>query len=199
MSETTTEKKRTTQRKKKAAGSVETAVAADDSAKTASEPVVAEKKRRSFKQDDLISCVSVFPGSITMVGRRTKIPYRWLENGEVTEVEYQDINAEIVNKNSMFVYRPLFIIQDDDLIEQRPVLKKLYDSLFTESDIIRVLRSGNKTELREILNQMPEGYRSNVGTIASTLIQNGELDNLRIIKILDEVLGTDLIKQMDIE
>jgi hypothetical protein len=46
---------------------------------------------------------------------------------------------------------------------------------------------------------MPEGYKSNVGTIASTLIQNGSLDNLRIIKLLDEVLSTDLIKQMDIE
>ena len=42
------------------------------------------------------------------------------------------------------------------------------------------------------LKQLPDGMKSTVQNMAYTMIQNGTLYDLRVIKAIDEILGTEL-------
>ena len=46
--------------------------------------------------------------------------------------------------------------------------------------------------MREFIENLPQNLKENVKTIASTLIQDGELDSIKKVKVIDEIFGTKL-------
>lgn len=46
--------------------------------------------------------------------------------------------------------------------------------------------------MKEFIENLPYKLKDNVKTIASTLIQNGELDSIKKVKIIDKIFGTNL-------
>lgn len=188
--------KKTTSKKDKAAEEV--AKEAEEVQEAVEEKVVPTEQPREFQKDDLIEVKSVFAGSCTLVGRRSGNVYVWETLGEIQYVEYQDLLAEITNRYSKYIYEPLLLIEDEDVINKNPKLKDLYDAMIDVEEIEDSLLNDSVEELRSILITLPSGLKETVKSVASTLMQDGALYDVRKIRLLDDLYHTALSEQLSL-
>lgn len=152
-------------------------------------PIKAESKK--FAQDDLIPCKSITAGELLMVGERTKMLYRWADADDVQEIEYQDL-IYATRSNSGFVFKPRFIIMDNDFIAQNPKIQEKYDTMYTNKDLRDILLL-SPNEIKKIVPTLPDGAKESLKSMASTMIDNGSLDSVARIKVLDELFDTNMM------
>lgn len=153
-----------------------------------------KKNVRKFEPTETITCRSVCYGELVLEGHKTKMLYTWADYGDHAEVEYQDLQA-LQSRKSAFLTQPLFIIEDEELVEQwASMLKPLYEKI-EEADLEQLLKL-TPTQLKKKLKGLPEGLRESVKTMAAAKIVSGELDSLNRIKAIDEVLGTELMSMI---
>lgn len=188
--------KNTTSKKDKSAEEV--VKEAEEVQEVVEEKVVPNEQTREFQKDDLIEVKSVFAGSCTLVGRRSGNVYVWEKLGEIQYVEYQDLLAEITNRYSKYIYEPLLLIEDEDVINKNPKLKDLYDAMIDVEDIEDSLLNDSVEELRSILITLPSGLKETVKSVASTLMQDGALYDVRKIRLLDDLYHTALSEQLSL-
>ena len=149
----------------------------------------APKKARKFAMDDPITCRSVTYGELLLPGKKSQLLYSWANYGDTTEVEYQDLQA-LRSTRSAYLNAPMFVIEDEELLEQWPELKTIYDKVMSV-DIDKLFKLPIN-QFKAKLRNFPASYRENIKNIASEMILSGELDSLAKIKAIDEILGTDL-------
>lgn len=151
-------------------------------------PVVKQPKK--FAQDDMIPCRSVTYGELLLTGPKSKLLYSWANYGDVTEIPFQDLQA-LRSTRSSYLFRPRFIIEDEDLVELwAKDLKDMYDNLVDED--VDALFKLPLNQFKSKLKKAPRGVQQAVKNIAGEKILNGSLDSLAKIKAIDEILGTDL-------
>ena len=150
---------------------------------------VNEKKRRDPSEP--INCKSITAGELGMTGIKTGISYLWAERGDVTEVEYQDIVAAIRSGKS-FIFKPYFIIEDDDIVAEFPRIKEIYDKMYTGKDLEDIFRLP-VGEMKRAILELPEGAKETIKHIAATKLSNGTLDSVKKIRIIDEIFDTELL------
>lgn len=157
--------------------------------------VEAAQKKRKFAPDDQIECRSVTHGELIYVGRKSGLNYTWADYGDVTYVEYQDLQASYSTK-SRFLKDPLFVIEDEELIALwSNMLTPIYTKM-VELDFDDLFRCSVK-EMKRKLKDAPSGAKKSIMSRASAMILSGELDSISKIKALDEVLGTELILMIE--
>ena len=190
----TTTRKRTTKPKTEAAEPKaevkEESVVKEEPVKektVAKEPV---KEKRVFKPSDGILCRSITQGGLFMEGAKSHMLYEWVEYGDYTEVEYEDLAAAVRIK-SQYVFGPLFIVEDDDFINEFSQLKKFYTEKYTIEDLESILMYPVDRMLEEI-SALPKSAKESLKVLAASSINDGALDSVKKIKALDEVLGTNL-------
>lgn len=152
---------------------------------------VASKKH---KDDDQISCVSVTAGLLVMAGRKTGSVYRWIDAGDKVDVEYADVIAEI-RARSNYVYKPRFVIEDDIIVGEHKELVTLYERLYSKDDLKQILALP-ATQMRQVIEQLPDGVKETLKSMAAMAIDTGELDSIQRIKTLDEIFGTQMLAKM---
>ena len=158
-------------------------------------PVVEEtkpvaKQPKKFAQDDMILCRSVTYGELLLTGPKSKLLYSWANYGDVTEIPFQDLQA-LRSTRSSYLFRPRFVIEDEDLVELwAKDLKDMYDNLVDED--VDALFKLPLNQFKSKLKKAPRGVQQAVKNIAGEKILNGSLDSLAKIKAIDEILGTDL-------
>lgn len=154
----------------------------------------AKKKVKKFAPDDMIPCRSITYGELLLEGFKTKTLYTWANAGDVTYVEYQDLQS-LQSRKSRFLTDPLFIIEDEDLVESwSAMLKPIYNKV-EESDLEELLKLP-VSKLKNKLKASPDGVKTSVKSMAAAKILSGEFDSINRIKAIDEVLGTQLISMI---
>lgn len=148
-------------------------------------------KKKVFQNDDMIPCLSIMEGKLVLVGARTGDVYRWLNIGDVVEVAYNDLIADVRSHGS-HTHAPWIIIQDGDFLAQHPEIDDLYSGLYTVEDIEKVL-SMPANQMKSYIEQMPVGAQDSLKNIAIARIESGEFDSIQRIKALDEFFGTNLL------
>lgn len=150
-----------------------------------------KKQSSTFSEDSLIECRSVTAGELILIGKKTGTKYVWSGIGDTHELELQDLNSLRASK-SEYLFKPLFIIEDEDLLQQPKwaELKKLYDKI-TSDDVEEILSMSND-KYRATLANLPKGLQEAVQAAISTAILNDTFDSLQKVKITDELLGSDL-------
>jgi len=156
------------------------------------ETVVEKREAKKFEATDGIPCRSITSGGLYMSGIKSHIMYEWSDNGDVTEVEYQDIVAAI-RSNVSYISKPYFIIEDEDIIAQFPQLNKIYASMYSFKDLRDVLTELSPKSMKTTILSLPDGAKESIKNIASQMISNGTLDSVQKIKILDEIFDTELM------
>ena len=153
-----------------------------------------KKEPRKFAQDDMILCKSVTYGELLLPGKKSKLLYIWSNYGDTTEVEFQDLQA-LRSTRSAYLMNPYFVIEDEELLEQWPELKNLYDKVaaLDVDDLFNLPINQFKKRLCEI----PVGFKDSIKNIAGEKIRNGSLDSIAKINALDEILGTELKLMID--
>lgn len=151
---------------------------------------------KKFNKEDLIVCKSIAAGQTFMVGMRSKRLYQFEAENVEREVEYQDLEAA-VNSNSSYLFKPFIIVCDDDFVDKFPKLKTLYESMYSPGDLSRIL-SLPVDEVKRVLPKLPSGAKEAIKNIASGMIADGSLNDIRVIKAIDKEFGTELIKTTDL-
>ena len=156
---------------------------------TVAKAAAPKKTPRKFAMDDPILCKSVTFGELLLPGKKSQLLYTWANYGDTTEVEFQDLQA-LRSTRSAYLNAPYFVIEDEELLEQWPEFKALYEKVaaIDVDNLFNLPINQFKKRLREI----PVGFKDSIKNIASDKILNGSLDSLAKINALDEILGTDL-------
>jgi hypothetical protein len=153
----------------------------------------APKKVNKVKHDpsELILCRSVRFGELRLIGPKTRMPYSWANEGDMREVEYQDLMSWRA-LHSRYLFEPMIIIEDEDICEEwKADLGELYESL-QQIDLKAMFKLPYKQFVAQ-LKKLPDGMKSTAQNMAYSMIQDGTLYDLRVIKAIDEILGTELI------
>ena len=166
-----------------------TEVKVNDKVAAPEKPAV--KSTKKFNASDTIPCRSVTYGELVLLGYKSKLLYTWANSGDVTYVEYQDLQA-LQSRKSKFLTEPLFIIEDEDLAAQwSSMLKPIYSKI-QEEDLEELLGL-SPAKLKSRLQNSPEGIQKSIKSMAAAKIASGELDSINKIKAIDEALGTELL------
>lgn len=169
---------------------VDTEVNTETTEKVISKPVKPAAKK--FAPNDMIECRSVTAGELILVGAKTKLQYTWADYGDTCYLEFQDLQA-LQSLKSAFLTKPLFIIQDDDLVELwGNMLKPIYDKINNQS--IEELFQLPVERFKVTLSSFPDGMKETVKTLAVKMIQSEELYDIRKVRAIDEILGTDFVE-----
>lgn len=153
----------------------------------------ASKKVNKPKHDpsELILCRSVRFGELILIGPKTKMRYSWSNDGDVREVEYQDLVSWRA-LHARYLFDPMIIIEDEAVCEEwKSDLGKLYEKV-QEIDLKEMFKLPYRQFMAQ-LKKLPESMKSSVQNMAYAMVQDGTLYDLRIIKGIDETLGTELI------
>lgn len=148
-------------------------------------------KVKKFAKTTLIPCRSICTGVLYVEGPNSKNDYMWWDFGDVQDVQYQDLDA-YVKRHATCVYKPQFIIEDDDFIAQNPDIKAVYDSMYTTSDLRDILNLP-VSQMKKAITELPLGAKEAIRGLAPTMIENKKLDSIEKIRVLDEIFGTQLI------
>lgn len=155
-------------------------------------PVKAKPEVIEYQPTDPIWTTSVTNGELYMIGKKTKNLYVWANIGDKTEVEYQDLLAERTARG-MYIFKPLFVIEDDDLLEQKgwEAVKEAYQGMYSIDEIEAIFNLDFNSFCRT-MRKLPAGIVNTVKSMAADKIQHGTLDSLQKINFLDTEYGTDL-------
>ena len=149
-----------------------------------------KKEQKTYAPSDRIPCRSITYGELLLTGSKTRLLYTWSNYGDVTEVEFQDLQA-LKSTRSSYLFKPRFVVEDEELVEQwGKDFEKIYSDI-TKMDVEELfdLPLGKfKTKLKNA----PVGVQQAVKNIAGEKILNGSLDSIAKIKAIDEILGTEL-------
>ena len=141
---------------------------------------------------DGILCRSIVEGVLVMTGIKSKNFYKWANAGDITEVEFQDLVSAVRSSNNTYINAPHFIIEDEDFLAQFPQVQKIYDSMYTISDLREILNLP-VGDMISTIKSLPSGSQENIKDIAGKMILNGQLDSVKKIKALDELYNTNYL------
>lgn len=148
------------------------------------------KTSRKYAPDELITCRSLTYGELLLTGTKSKLLYSWANYGDTTEVEYQDLQA-LKSTRSSYLFKPRFVIEDEELAEQwSKDLGDMYKTI-VEVDVEDLFKLP-LNQFKSKLKKAPSGVQQAVKNLAGEKILNGSLDSLAKIRVIDEILGTDL-------
>ena len=152
----------------------------------------APKKVNKPKHDpnELILCRSVRFGELRLIGPKTHMAYSWSNEGDVREVEFQDLMSWRALRHK-YLFDPMIIIEDEDLVEEwKADLGDLYDKL-QAIDIKAMFKLPERQFIAQ-LKKLPASMKTTVQNMAYSMIQDRTLYDLRIIDAIDDILGTEL-------
>ncbi len=140
--------------------------------------------------NEYIPCRSVRFGELILIGPKTRTPYTWANEGDVAEVEFQDLMSWKSLRHK-YLFEPMIIIEDEDIVEEwKTELGKLYADL-QDIDVKALFKLPQKQFIAQ-LKKLPAGMKTTVQNMAYSMIQDRTLYDLRIIDAIDEILGTEL-------
>ena len=162
----------------------------EESKKAPKKGTSTKKESKKYAPTDRIECRSVTGGGLVLVGPKSQLLYEWVDYGDTTEVEFQDLQA-LQSRKSGFLVKPRFVIEDEELVEQwGSMLNPIYSKI--QNQDIEALFELDPAQFEAILSKMPVGIKDSVKTKAAQKIANEELNDIRIIKTIDKLLGTEL-------
>lgn len=150
------------------------------------------KKVNKPKHDpsELITCRSVVFGELILIGPKTHMRYSWANEGDIREVEYQDLVSWRA-LHSKYLFAPLIIIEDEEICEEwKADLGKLYEEV--QSVDLKALFNLDYRKFVAQLKKLPATMKTSVQNMAYAMIQDKTLYDLRKIEAIDEILGTEL-------
>jgi hypothetical protein len=165
----------------------------DEAITAVEEPKTAPTKKVNKPKHDpseLIVCRSVVFGELILIGPKTHMRYSWANEGDLREVEYQDLVSWRALR-SRYLFEPMIIIEDEDIVEEwKADIGELYAEL-QDIDIKAMFKLPYRQFVTQ-LKKLPAGLKTTVQNMAYSMIQDRTLYDLRIIDAIDEILGTEL-------
>nr|DAR14025.1 MAG TPA: hypothetical protein [Caudoviricetes sp.] len=146
------------------------------------------KKKKVFTDSDYILCRSVCYGGLNVTSQSGNL-YEFKDYGYDCEINYRDL-VSLIRKGSDHVFLPRFVILDEDLLEDFPTVKRVYEKMYTRNDLLDILRMPVHQMEMEI-RELPDTTRSVLEQMVATEIANGNLDSISKVRKLSEIFDSD--------
>lgn len=146
------------------------------------------KERKTYSDGDYILCRSIIAGGLN-INCRSGNYYRFNNYGDYCEIEYRDL-VELIRKHSDHIFLPRIIIEEDDFIEDFPQIKRFYVEMYSVSDLKEIL-SLSGSQLENAINSLPNELKDTLKSLASTMIESGEIDSISKVRTLTTLLNAD--------
>lgn len=150
--------------------------------------VVFTKAMLSTIEDEIVPVRSAI-NSVYFTSPRTRIEYAWEEKGDIENMSIKDVLA-LESKSKSFLRTPWLIVEDPRAV-QALKLKDTYDLVEKVSDVDELILLDSE-ELKSIFNKLPNEYKKNFINEIYGKVKSRELNDLRIIDTLEEILKIDL-------
>ena len=148
-------------------------------------------KVKKYAKTTLIPCRSICNGVLYVHGPNSGDDYMFWDFDDIQEIQYQDLDA-FIKRHATCIYKPQFIIEDEEYITQNPQIQKIYDSMYTKRDLREILNLPTDKMVKAI-NELPMGAKEAIKGLASSMIERGTLDSIEKVKAIDEIFDTKLI------
>lgn len=152
------------------------------------------KVKRTYSDDSKIPCMSITPGEYLHEGAKSKTVYSWIDAGVTEDMRYDDLTSAIRTKRPC-IFKPRIVIQDDEFLKDYPELQRLYDSLYSKDDLTEILKL-EANEMARVIDKLPDGAKESLKTMAMIAINNGTLDSVARVRMLDQIYHTDMLLKL---
>jgi hypothetical protein len=152
------------------------------------------KKKRTIERDEVVACRNLTSGKLIYISKKTGLETVWSVYGDE---EYLEVGELLTMRSSQpkFLKNPWLIIDDEDVVEYLG-LKSIYDSILPVDELDNFFNC-SVNEARDILPKLPKGLRDLLAEKARQGIQDGNLNNLQLIRLLEQELKLDLLSLME--
>ncbi len=157
-------------------------------APTASMPIKA-------KDVDIHQYVTVrngFQGKLVYRSSRTGELFSWDEFGSEQEMELKELKDAKNSNKKMFINN--WFMFDEDWIVDYLGMSKYYKNAVSVEDFDLIFTK-SPSEIKKIVSGMSDGQKKSVSYRARQLIRDKEIDSLKSISALEEVLGVELTEK----
>ena len=157
-------------------------------APTASTPI----KAKDIDIHQYVTVRNGFQGKLVYRSSRTGELFSWDEFGSEQEMELKELK-DAKNSNKKMLINNWFMFDEDWIVDylgmskyyKNAVSVEDFDSIFTKSP----------SEIKKIVSGMSDGQKKSVSYRARQLIRDKEIDSLKSISALEEVLGVELTEK----
>lgn len=154
----------------------------------------AKSEKKKFSPDEMITCISITPGEMFYIGKKSQTLYTFANINDTVEIEFRDLDYAARAKDEM-MYKPRFVIQNDSFVKLHPALDTVYSNLHTTKELKDILKMSPK-QMEKVILSLPEGAKEAIKTIAATMVDNGTLDSIQRVKIIDAIFGTEMLLKL---
>lgn len=163
----------------------------EEAVESKEKPVSVKKK---IDRDTVVPCRNLTSGKLTYISKKSGMETVWSAFGDE---EYLDIAELLTMKASQpkFLKEPWLLVDDSDAVEYLG-LKELYKTIIPIEEVEEFFQL-HLNDARKILPNLPKGMKTLIGEMARKGIENETLNNVQLIKLLEQELHLELISLMD--
>lgn len=155
----------------------------------------APEKKLVAKDIDLNQYITVkngFQGKLIYISPKTGETFQWDSFGDEQEIELRELknaksSAKAFFKNNWFMF-------DEDWVIDFLGVREFYKHAISIEDFDDIFKK-SPNELRNILKDMSDGQKRSLAYRARVLIKDGEIDSLKVVSTIEDVLGIELIEK----
>lgn len=153
------------------------------------------KKRITLKDidlNDLVEVKSCVYGTLEYISKKTGYRVRWSEFGQT---EYMTVEELLVMRNSQraFFEDQLIVLTGDNAADVINFLQleKYYSHISDVEDVDKIFTTP-PSKIPGVLKHFTDAAKENIARRAYDLIQQNELTDMQVIKVLEKSLGYQL-------
>lgn len=148
--------------------------------------------------DELLVRSNVF-GKLIYINDRIGTETEWDESGEIQSLSVKDIKDMKAKQQAFFKNEWITIVEYPDIDENHDI-KDVYDALqlgkyYKENELydsVDDIFDMNEEKIRKCVNDMSESVKLTLIVRANDKIEDGTLDSIKKVKLLEEILGCEL-------
>lgn len=164
-----------------------------DSAVTKQQSKKQYKVKRQLDPHTIVSVRSGFHGLLIYKSKHTGETFEWADFGDEQDMELQELRSAKASTDKVFYENNWFIIDDPEIVEFLGVAKYYQNSL--KIDEFDTLFEMSPEEVSAKVAKLPKGQRMSVAYRARKMIENGDIDSIKLINALENSLGVELIER----
>lgn len=138
----------------------------------------------------IIPVKSMTYGTVIYKSPTNNAKFKWKDIGSVIHMSIADI-TEMNNHNNDFLNKPMVILLNEKAVKHFN-LATVYENVAQINDLKKLFKSDERTIAATIDNALDVNMRDILISKASTMYKNGELSDIRVIRLLEKKLQYDL-------
>lgn len=154
-------------------------------------PQKAYKVRKQLDPHTIVTVKNGFPGMLIYESSKTGEMFRWESLGDEQDMELQELkNAR--NASKAFYVNNWFRIDDPEILDYLGVAEYYKNALNLIDD--ETLRALKPEDIRSTVMKMSDGQKLALKYRVKQMIENGDIDSMKMITAFEEALGVELIE-----